>query len=86
MGEKQASPLDHMGYLDGRQVATETALGLLFLTLDEQQRKLANKILRDVMQEFSDASSHPEEFRRGFYDAMKRLDVLSQRPHKFSVS
>ena len=82
MEKKPSSPTFLMGYFDGRQIATETALGLLFRTLDERERGAIRELMRRVRRDFFAELQEPREFLRGFDECLERLDSLSEIAHK----
>ena len=67
-----------MGYFDGRQIATETAMGVLVASLEEDQRRRFLRNLDIMERDLIADSIFPPGFVRGVKDTIKRLELYAK--------
>lgn len=66
-------PTLQMGYFDGRQIAAETAIGVLALLLEEKGQQALDEGLSRLRNELAHDTNISTEAIRGFDDFLLRL-------------
>ena len=71
--QSQPGGASSLGYFDGRQLAAETAVGLLMVLLEKPKRQALGESLTHLRKQFSVDPALTPEAARGFDDFLERL-------------